>query len=217
MDTPEVPPLKTDRRARRRQRTRERILDAAARLIAEQGYERTTIEQICERADIALMTFYNTFVSKQQLSGVLSEALLTVPVRQRIEAARAASGDTLERLRHYLLSTAEQVQRYGETERRLIGHLMRDASLRNDQVVEVAPRSYTHAALVELIEEGQQRGDITREFDARLLGEMLAGAIDSIFISWLYDEGYPVRERLAELAVFCERFLAGRGTAHAAG
>lgn len=206
----DVSPLKSDRRTRRKQETRARILEAGAGLIAEQGYEKTTIEQICERADIALMTFYNTFASKQQLASALSETLLSASVRERFERACAHSENAIERLRFYMLDAVEQVRGYGELERQLIGHLMRGASLEGDQVVEVAPRSYAHAALRQLIEEGQQRGDITREFDAQLLAEMLAGTIDSIFIGWLFDEHYPIRARLEELVVFCERFLAVR-------
>jgi AcrR family transcriptional regulator len=203
-------PLKSNRRGRRKQEMRARILEASAQLIAEQGYEKTTIEQICERADVALMTFYNHFSSKQQLTNVLSESMLSDALRNRIEQARLHSENTIERLRFFILSTADQVRNYGELERRLIRHLMREASLENNEVVEVLPRSYAHAALGKLIEEGQLRGDITRDFDAGLLGEMLAGTIDTIFIGWLYDDSYPIDTRLEELVVFCERFFVAR-------
>jgi AcrR family transcriptional regulator len=54
-------------RARRLAKTRRAIVDAARELIDEQGYERTTIEQIADRADIAPRTFFRYFPSKESL------------------------------------------------------------------------------------------------------------------------------------------------------
>lgn len=61
-----VPAL--SRQARNRLRTRARILDAAFDLFSRQGYEETTIQEIADRADIALRTFYYHFDSKASLA-----------------------------------------------------------------------------------------------------------------------------------------------------
>jgi AcrR family transcriptional regulator len=52
---------------RRVERTREALLDALAHLLAERGYERLTIQQILDRADIGRATFYAHFASKDDL------------------------------------------------------------------------------------------------------------------------------------------------------
>jgi AcrR family transcriptional regulator len=54
-------------RARRLAKTRRAIVDAARDLIDDQGYDRTTIEQIADRADIAPRTFFRYFPSKESL------------------------------------------------------------------------------------------------------------------------------------------------------
>ena len=46
--------------------TRERIVDATRTLLAEQGLEGTTIQAICEAADVRPGSFYNLFASKEQ-------------------------------------------------------------------------------------------------------------------------------------------------------
>ncbi|GAA3873909.1 TetR family transcriptional regulator [Saccharothrix violaceirubra] len=56
-----------DRRERRKRETRQRIVDTAIRLFAEQGYERTTVVQIAEAADVATKTFFNYFPSKEDV------------------------------------------------------------------------------------------------------------------------------------------------------
>ncbi len=67
------------------QRTRERIIDAAQSLFAQQGYEGTTLRQVAERAGIREPGLYNHFVGKQALyEMVLYRALQ--PMAQAVAA-----------------------------------------------------------------------------------------------------------------------------------
>ncbi|APE16007.1 TetR family transcriptional regulator [Mycobacterium crocinum] len=52
-------------RVRKRQRTRERIATAAARLVSANGLSATTVEQIADEADVARATFFRYFESKE--------------------------------------------------------------------------------------------------------------------------------------------------------
>jgi len=62
------------RLARKRERTRQALLDAARTLVYERGHERISIQDITERADVGLGTFYNYFESKQAVfEAVLDE------------------------------------------------------------------------------------------------------------------------------------------------
>jgi len=54
-----------DRRARKREQTRERIFVAAIELVAERGLANVTVEQITERADVGKGTFFNYFANKE--------------------------------------------------------------------------------------------------------------------------------------------------------
>ncbi|NIB40123.1 TetR/AcrR family transcriptional regulator [Pseudomaricurvus alkylphenolicus] len=68
---------KMDRGARRKARTRKKLLEAAAALCSEQSIEDISIVDITEAADVGLGTFYNHFESKQDLLAGMAEDYLT--------------------------------------------------------------------------------------------------------------------------------------------
>src|ERR1700752_3728383 len=61
---------------RRKARTRQALLDAAVRLIADGRGDRASIQEITEAADIGFGSFYNHFASKDELFEVASEEVL---------------------------------------------------------------------------------------------------------------------------------------------
>jgi AcrR family transcriptional regulator len=79
----------------RRQVTRERLLDAAFEVFAEQGVRTSTVEQIAERAGFTRGAFYSNFTTKEQLF---------VALMVREDAARlAALEDSFATLRPRLV------------------------------------------------------------------------------------------------------------------
>lgn len=88
-------PLSAEHKAR----TRARIIDTAARLFRERGYEGVGIKSVMEAAGLTHGGFYAHFESKAELlAAVLKEPL---EFRERLERA-AAEAVPLEALRYYL-------------------------------------------------------------------------------------------------------------------
>ncbi len=56
-----------ERRTRKRQMTRQAISDVATRLFFERGFDRVTIDEIAQAADVGRMTVFNHFPRKEDL------------------------------------------------------------------------------------------------------------------------------------------------------
>jgi AcrR family transcriptional regulator len=93
------------RRERKKIETRAALETAALRLFAKQGYERTTVEEIAEAADVAVRTFFRYFQSKQHvlygdvalnITGRMRAALLARPHTESPVEAVGAALDALE-------------------------------------------------------------------------------------------------------------------------
>src|SRR5437868_9063560 len=80
---------------RRKARTRQALIDAAVRLIAEGRGERASIQEITEAADIGFGSFYNHFAGKEDLFEAASEETLE-RWAQLIDAACTGIDDPAE-------------------------------------------------------------------------------------------------------------------------
>jgi len=90
----EVAP-RASRLDRRKARTRQALIDAAVRLIADGRGDRASIAEITEEADIGFGSFYNHFDSKEQLFQTASEEVLE-RWGQMIDRASASITDPAE-------------------------------------------------------------------------------------------------------------------------
>ena len=73
---PENEAASANRLDRRKARTRQALIDAAVRLIADGRGERASIQEITDATDIGFGSFYNHFDSKEQLFQTTSEEVL---------------------------------------------------------------------------------------------------------------------------------------------
>ena len=86
---------KVSRLDRRKARTRQALIDAAVRLIADGRGDRASIAEITEEADIGFGSFYNHFETKEQLFATATEEVLE-RWGQLIDRASAGLADPAE-------------------------------------------------------------------------------------------------------------------------
>jgi len=96
----------TNRRERKKAETRNRIIESAALLFQQNGYQATSIEDITEAADVAPRTFYSYFDAKADVAMVqldrwnedLAEAMEARPAGETLEEMVAGALATLTEL-----------------------------------------------------------------------------------------------------------------------
>lgn len=100
---PPVDPSQLGLRERKKLRTRIAIREATYRLIAEQGYEATTVEQIAEAAEVSPSTVFRYFPTKEDIvltdeyDAVLEDVLRARPAEEPfLESLRAILAQALE-------------------------------------------------------------------------------------------------------------------------
>lgn len=110
-----------NRFARRRERTRQELLRAAARVLAERGFHETKIADIAAAADVGVGTFYLHFDTKD----ALFDALVDETVRRlkaTVDDARRAATDPLEQTRVANAAFCRFAQENREVFRIVFGH-----------------------------------------------------------------------------------------------
>jgi AcrR family transcriptional regulator len=177
---------------RRKAEVRDKILAAAFDLFLSKGVAATTIEEICERADVANRTFFNHFATRQDMMRALAERRLVnlhdvvfdradeaIPARlvgvfDDIGTALAASGDTYRELIGEMLATSG----YG---------VQRGFNL--------------HETFAELVKEGVARGEVSARHDAETLADIIVGALSGGIVNWTVDRTYSLQTNLHNLGV----------------
>jgi AcrR family transcriptional regulator len=93
-----VPPVKRQRRTEQQALTRQRLLDAAARVFARRGYQAATIEEIAEYAGYSHGAIYSNFKGKEELFLAVFERYMDERV-QELRKVGAVEGSLAQRAR----------------------------------------------------------------------------------------------------------------------
>jgi AcrR family transcriptional regulator len=112
----------TGLRARKKQRTREAIVDAALRLFEERGFDQTTIADIAEAADIAPRTFFGYFPSKEDV--VFADFQMTLDGLSARLGDRSEDETAIDAIRAWILGRLGEMDLTDDRERcrkRVIG------------------------------------------------------------------------------------------------
>ena len=191
---------KPSRRERHRLAVRERILESARWLFEQHGYEATTVSEVAHRADIAYGTFFNHFPSKLDLLREITDVAL-LDLFENMEEVRKSPGSFADHLVALFEASAARMEHKGPRVRELTAAM---AALMVPQSPGADDRRI-RLAFRRILEDGLAAGELRADVDLETLTEVVVGSWNSIFLSWVHVDGYPLRERAASAG----RFLAG--------
>jgi AcrR family transcriptional regulator len=170
-----VSTAKTDRRVRR---TRELLLRALLSLIQEQGYDRITVQDIIDRADIGRSTFYAHYRDKEDLLLSGFEDIRSALATERA-AAEQAAGATSQFLQPLLV-----VFRHAEGHRQFWQPLVRKGGA--EVVVRILRDHVTDLVREHLRSQVPELGRDQPQLEAAV--QFVVGAGMGLLIWWLDNE-----------------------------
>ena len=161
MTTQEATPPPLSRRARKKERTRREIYQAAMTLFGVRGFDRVTIEQICDAADVARATFFLHFPSKSALLFEFSRGL-AAELRERLHEPR---GSAAEEFRAMVELVSQRWHEHGE----VMQAMLREFFVTPESLAAArAEGGELRAAIEDIVERGQARGEFRRGLEPRL-------------------------------------------------
>ncbi len=180
------------------QTTRERLLDAAEKLIKRRGFDRTSVYDIMQEANVGKGVFYHHFQNKESLG-------LAVLQRDReefmalIEHSLNSGDNPLQGIESFLAEALKRHQDRNFVGGCLWGNMALEMSDSNSVFADFATAVFDEwiDKMTVAIEEGQQGGFIRSDCSSRELAHLAVAAVEGgIMLSRLKKHETPMQECL---------------------
>jgi AcrR family transcriptional regulator len=179
----------TGLRARQKADRNRRILEAAASLFRELGYDSARIEDIAERAEVSVGTFYNYYENK----GDILVATVSMEVEEVLESGKAIvenpPATTLDALHalidqyfdHSLVYLSKEMWRIA-----MATSIQQPESPFSRRYTELDGRLCDQVSM--LVQKLQLRGAVMPGIDAVAVGQMVFNNLNMMFIEFVREE-----------------------------
>jgi TetR/AcrR family transcriptional regulator, fatty acid metabolism regulator protein len=187
-----------------------RILEAAIKVFAEQGFHQSTVSQVAREASVADGTIYLYFKNKDDILVQFYQyktKLIFERFREEVETANSALGKLQRLIRCHLTefqkdrNMAIVYQAETHQNRRIGSDLLREMSKMYRDIIS------------EVVELGQEEGTIRRDLYMGLVKRFVNGAVDEVINSWIHSGGKYDLESMADPLV--DLFIKGIGVPEA--
>ena len=177
---------------RKQQARRQEVLDAAAKMFFERGYEATTTQDIGSALGLLKGSVYYYISSKQDLLFELVQQYHD-DTRSYFEAIVASDAPPVDKLRE--LITTETTHTARNLERSTLFYTEWRSLPQDRQAVIIAERARHERAVQEWIEQAQEVGGIRREIDPKIASFAIFGMVNSVY-RWFTPGGRKSAEEI---------------------
>jgi AcrR family transcriptional regulator len=193
MAPPEAAPI--NRFEKRRRRSRAALLEAAIELFQTKGVQTTSLEEICERADVAVRTFFNHFETREHLHEAIARER-ALQLAGMFDALSSEPGPFPARLAKLFKSIAVYLSER-PVYRDFVGEML---LLRAPRANETIRSGSLGQAAHRFVAAAAARGEISEEHSVDALADLMIGAITTALTNWCASSDYDLVRGLAEAA-----------------
>ncbi|UGT57473.1 TetR/AcrR family transcriptional regulator [Nocardia asteroides] len=108
-------------RERKKQRTRQALVDTALELFTARGFDHTTLDELCDAVEVSKRTFFRTFTSKEDVAMAPLQDLWTAFLDE-LATADPGGGTLLTTLQDAVLAVVARMPVDGWAERAVLSH-----------------------------------------------------------------------------------------------
>jgi AcrR family transcriptional regulator len=199
--------VELSRRERKKEATKERIFKAAFALFKRQGVEATTVDEICEKADVAKGTFFNYFPRKEAVFGYLAEEWFA-QAEEESAAIVAKPGPVGTQL----ITMFSELAAFYEEEPALARYVLDDWMQRQHSEDDALCKQWDDLAL-RLIRKLQANGELRKDETAERLAGVLHCVHQGTILEFVAspESPFPLRTELRRRLMLAIEGLAPRG------
>jgi len=182
---------------------RAELLEVGRRILAEKGFEATTISEIVASAGVAQGTFYLYFPSKIALVAALNQEM-NERIVSAVQDASAQALTAAEIVEAGVTASFRQIERY----RDILSTLHSQVAMTQIHIQREQQFGIYHHLIAELIRQRQQAGDVDKSINADVSARLIAGLIDHAADEcFLYDKETQPEVYIKEVIRFVRRAL----------
>jgi AcrR family transcriptional regulator len=182
--------------------TREGILEAAAKIFSEKGYNATSMQDIADAVHLQKASLYHYFSSKQEILGDILDHALDL-INNHLEQVLEQPLTPDEKMRQAMVSYFQTI---AENQSLAAVLLMEMKSLDPELKARQAPlREKFEGIWKDLIDEGRQK-EVFNHFDPSITGRAILGVMNWS-VTWYHRDGTRTAKEIANL--FADLILHG--------
>ena len=180
-----------------KENTKNRIIESAKKLFADQGYQKTTVVDISRQAGLSEAALYDYFQGKEDL-------LLTIPdlwvseligdLKDQLFGIKGA----INKLRKFLWWYLRRIEEAPLDAKIVYLFLKTNANFMKTEVYSNVKILYSY--LIDIFEEGRTSGEMKSDLNPYFARDIFVGTMEHLITRWLLKErSYSLFENLEEV------------------
>jgi AcrR family transcriptional regulator len=180
-----MPKNKISPRKKQALQTRQKIFDTAIGLFSKRGYEKVTVDDICEKVGVSKGAFYHHFHSKDEI--LLEQFMRIDSFYRQIEQEFAVLESSTEKLRVLSRKAVELISDFGI---KFVREVYRSQLGTNKKVSPLASEKRdVYSIIHNLITEGQEKGEFRADIDAAKRTRTIISCFRGLYVEWCLKNG----------------------------
>lgn len=176
--------------------TRERIVNSAKVLFAENGFQKTTVVDICRQAGLSEAALYEYFKGKEDLLLAIPDLWVSQLLTDLDDQMYGVAG-AFNKLRKYIWWTFRRVEESPLDAKIVYLFLKTNANFMETPVYANVTALYHY--LIEIFKEGSQSGEMKPHLDPYVARSIVIGTMDYKVMRWLLKNmAYSLAGKLEE-------------------